>query len=308
MDGPRWRAAILGSLALCLLLAGCHLLPTPAPTATPTLDPERLLTPPVPGTAFPRQEPVEGLRTYMTAALWGVLELDDGCLWVRSLHDKSRVLPIWPPELSLVEHEGRLLVINPSIPISGGGPVTEQAVAVVGEEVFMGGGHVSQVSAWVAGQVPAACQGDYFIVGQPESVRTNLREHSELFAWEKVTEGARTALLLRYTPTFAAQAGDLQTLAGELVLYDYQRCPQLQTGRGPGPVTLLWPPDWALQLEGSGALILDGAGQAVARVGEGVTLLGRPIAQEWESEIYRRAVQELPGDCCCTFFLVEGVE
>ncbi len=304
----RWFGIALLACALCLLFVGCHLLSSPVAAPTPASDPARLLTPPVPGVAFPRQEPVEGERAYMTAALWGVLELEEGCLWVRSLDGASRVLPIWPPEFSLVQQQGRLSVTNESLAVSGDGADAERIVVAVGEEVFMAGGHAPQVSDWTLSQVPDACRGDYFIVGQPESVRPNLREQSELFTWERIVEGLRTALILRHTPAFVAQAGEPQSLSGELVLYEGQRCLQLQTGRGPGPITLLWPQAWAVSLSEGAAEVLDGAGHPVGRTGERVTLRARPIPQDWESEVYRRAVQELPGDCCCSFWLVEASE
>ncbi len=294
--------------AVLLLLVACAS-PLP-PDGTPTPDPGAWRTPPVPGIAFPRQEPIEGTRTYMTAALFGTLVEADGCLWVNALHGEGRVLPIWPPEFSLIEQDGRLLVINQSIPISGSGSVQEQVVAAIGEEVAMGGGHVSHLSDAVLVQIPPACQGAYFLVGQPESVRPNLREHSELYTWEMASAGDRNALILRYTPTFAALAGERQEIAGELVLYENQRCLQLQTGQGPGPITLLLPPDWAARFgegEQSGE-ILDGAQGVAARLDERITVHGRPIVQDWASEIYQRAVQELPFDCCCTFWLVEEIE
>lgn len=289
------------------LLAGCSQL-APGPSPTPTLDPAALLTPPVPGIAFPRQEPAEGMRTHMTASLVGKLELSQGCLWVRALDGEERTLPIWPPTFTLAESAGRLVVLDESIPLSGSGSTEERVVAVVGEEVAMAGGHVPEVSGWVLQQVPAACRGAYFYVGLPTSVRPNLRQHSELFTWERLDAGEGEVLVLRYTPTFWEQAGEQESISGELVRYANQRCVQLQTGHGPGPTTLLWPQDWAVRLDGEGGEIVNGEGRTVARLGERITVRGRPIAQEWESEIYRRAVQELPMDCCCTFFLVEGLE
>jgi hypothetical protein len=96
-------------------------------------------------------------------------------------------------------------------------------------------------------------------------------------------------------------------MTGTLVHYDGQRCVQLQTGDGPGPVTLLWPPAWQVTAEGDRVTILDATGTGpVAREGDVVSLEGRPVRQDWESALYRRAVSELPGDCCCTFFLVEA--
>jgi hypothetical protein len=293
-------AARLIGVLLTLVLSGCRAAPGAEPTSTPDTT--------VPGIAFPQQDPVEGMRTYMTAALTGLLEMDAGCLWLRSLHDDSRVLPIWPPELNLRVDDERLVIVNESISPGVSGSAADQVVAVVGYEVHMGGGHVPSVGDSILAQVPDTCQGDYFLVGDPLSVRPNLRAQSELMTVHKLTEQERTVLALHHKPELLEQAGATQSQAGELVLYQYQRCVQLQTGRGPGPVTLLWPLDWAVRVEGGAVQILGPAGEPVARTGESVTLRGRPIVQDWQAEIYRRAVQELPGDCCCSFWLVEGVE
>jgi hypothetical protein len=304
MRAQRWWLRLVLLMGAALLCGCSGLPPAPSPTATP--DPGLfLLTPPVPRIAFPRQEPVEGERSYMTASLVGVLELAEGCLWVRSIDGTGRTLPIWPPTFTLAESEDRLVVLDESIPLSGSSSTEEQEVAVVGQEVAMGGGHVPEVSAWVLPQIPPSCRGAYFLVGDPTSVRPNLRQHSELFTWERLDAGHRQALILRHTATFWEQAGELVTASGELVLYANQRCVQLQTGRGPGPMTLLWPQDWTIRLGDGLGEIVNGSGDVVARLGDQVTLRGRPIAQDWESELYRRAVQELPMDCCCTFFLVQ---
>lgn len=50
-------------------------------------------TPSVPGVAFPRQEPVEGVRVVMEAELIGELVLVDGCLRVNSIYASS-ILPV----------------------------------------------------------------------------------------------------------------------------------------------------------------------------------------------------------------------
>ena len=97
-----------------------------------TRDKDLLLIPPVPGIAFPRQEPTEGFRIAMEAALAGTLRLEEGCLRVYSLYDGRSTLPIWPPEFTLRVEGDQVLVID------GEG----QVVAHAGEEVYMGGGSV----------------------------------------------------------------------------------------------------------------------------------------------------------------------
>ena len=52
--------------------------------------------------------------------------------------------------------------------------------------------------------------------------------------------------------------------------------------------------------------VLFPAGRAVARTGETVRLSGASVPQTWESEVYRRLVNELPGDCHGTYWIVEG--
>jgi hypothetical protein len=94
-------------------------------------DKDLLLTPPVPGIAFPRQKPTEGFRTCMAAALVGTLRLEGACLYVQSLGGGS-ALPIWPPEFTLRVEGDQVLVID------GMGQVAARA----GEEVYMGGGGV----------------------------------------------------------------------------------------------------------------------------------------------------------------------
>jgi len=190
-----------------------------------------LLTPPVPGIAFPRQKPTEGLRESMCAMLVGMLRLRDTCLYVQSLGGGS-VLPIWPPEFTLRVEGDQVLVIN------GEGQVTVHA----GEEVYMSGGYAGDTTdEWVLQQIPPACQGEYFVVGN--EVRPNLRYDSDLFALDVVSDTARTVLFLRYRPALDEQVVEAVSASGKLVAYDYRRCLHLQTDWGPGEVILLWPAD-----------------------------------------------------------------
>jgi hypothetical protein len=89
-------------------------------------DKDLLLTPPVPGIAFPRQKPTEGFRESMTAELIGTLRLEDACLQVQPLGG-GVLLPIWPPEFTLRTEGEQVLVID------GEGQVAARA----GEEVYM---------------------------------------------------------------------------------------------------------------------------------------------------------------------------
>ena len=74
-------------------------------------DKDLLLTPPVPGIAFPRQKPTEGFRESMLALLIGTLRREGACLYVQSL-DGEVLLPIWPPEFTLRAEGDQVLVID----------------------------------------------------------------------------------------------------------------------------------------------------------------------------------------------------
>jgi len=268
-------------------------------------DKDLLLTPPVPGIAFPRQKPTEGFRESMLAQLIGTLRLEGACLQVQPLSG-GVILPIWPPEFTLRTEGEQVLVID------GQGQVAARAR----EEVYMAGGYVGVSDEWVLQQIPAACRGEYFVVGS--EVRPNLRYNSDLFALDACTRdgcGAGvisgttgTVLFLRYKPALDRQIADAGAIDGKLVIYDYYRCLHLQTEWGPGAVTLLWPSDWSTRVNDGEAIVVDGTGQAVARVGDEVSLRGRAIPQDMDFAAYRQLVDELPGDCIGTSWLVDGIE
>jgi hypothetical protein len=208
------------------------------------------------------------------------------------------LLPIWPPEFTLRAAGDHLLVID------GEG----QEAARTGEEVYMGGGYAGLDDEWVLQQIPAACRGETFIVGS--EVRPNLRYDSDLFALDVVSTTQQTALFLRYRPALHDQVANGEQMAGKLVVYDYDRCLHLQTDWGPGDVTLLWPFDWSLRDDdGDGDLaVVDGTGQAVARVGDVVTLRGRAIPHSMDVPAYAQLVGEMPGDCIGASWLVDAVD
>jgi phosphohistidine phosphatase SixA len=260
-------------------------------------DKDLLLTPPVPGIAFPRQKPVEGIRTSMLAELIGTLhlDLDGGCLRVESLYDGLDVLPIWPPEYTLRVEGEQALVID------GEG----QVAARVGQEVYMAGGHVAVSDEWVLQQIPQACRGEYFVVGN--TVRPNLRQDSVLLSLDVISTTERTVLFLRHKPVLAEQIAETGSIAGELVLYDLQRCLRLRTDTA-GTLTLLWPPDWAAQLANKAVMLVDGTGETVAQVGDRVQLRGRAVPHTTDSPVYRQLIDELPGDCIGATWVVDQVE
>jgi hypothetical protein len=257
-------------------------------------DMDLLLTPPVPGIAFPRQKPTEGFRERMLAQLVGTLRLEGACLNLQMLGG-GVVLPVWPPEFTLRIEGDQVLVID------GEGRVAARA----GEEVYMGGGYVGVTDEWVLQQIPSACQGEYFVVGG--EVRPNLRHDAELFALDVVSDTARTVPFLRYKPALDEQVMEAISISGKLVVYDYRRCLHLQTDWG-GEFTLLWPADWSVSIDDETIVVLDGTGQAVARMGDEVRLRGRAVPHDIDVAVYRQLIDELPGDCIGASWLVDGVE
>jgi len=272
--------------------------PRTAPAAT---DEDLLLTPPVPGIAFPRQKPTEGVRDSMTAALVATLRLEDGCLHLQSPTGQEVRVPIWPPEFTLRLPDDRAAG-DEVLVIDGAGEV----VARTGEEVFMSGGESAVSDPWVLQQIPPACRGAYWIVGN--TVRPNLRYGSDLFAMDVLTSTEHTLFFLRQKPPLQAEVHERGTLEGTLAPPESDRCLHIWTEWGPGTVTPLWPSNWSARVEDDTVVLIDGAGQAVARTGETVRLTGGVIPLNWESEIIRRLFDELPGDCLGTYWIVAGVE
>ncbi|MBN1934208.1 MAG: hypothetical protein JW934_06070 [Anaerolineae bacterium] len=263
--------------------------------ASTACDKDLLLTPPVPGIAFPRQKPVEGVRTSMLALNVGTLRLEDGCLKLHSFYGGVS-LPIWPSDFTLRSEGDAVQVLD-----SEG-----RVVARAGQEVSMGGGSTPVTDEWVLEQIPPACRGEYFIVGT--GVRPNLKFDSELFALDVISDTARTVLFLRHQPALAEWAAKGETLSGTLALWEGARCPQIQTDWGPGSLTPLWPSNWSLGLEGGQVTLQDEAGQVVARVGDAVRFVGGAIPHNWDEAIYRRLNEELPTDCSPPYWIVDHAE
>jgi len=249
----------------------------------------------VPGIAFPRQEPVEGVRATMAAELIGHLVLVDGCLRVNSIYGEASYLPVWPPEFTLTAEDDGIQVRD------GDG----QVVARVGEEVYVSGGEGSAASMpeCVREQLPAVCTGPYWIVG--DTVRPNLRHDSELFSLDVISTTEQSLLFLGQKPVLDEWADGDSVVAGRLVLYDYQRCPRVVSDDGLTDYVPLWPPDYGVRVANGAIEILDGSGQVVARVGEEAVLAGASIPVVWDSEAYQRLRRELPGDCHGPYWIVK---
>jgi len=220
--------------------------------------------------------------------------LVDGCLRIDSIHGTESLLPIWPPEFGLAAEGDEIQVLD------GEG----QVVARAGEEVYMGGGGGSAagLAECVLEQLPAACSGPYWIVG--DGVRPNLRRDSDLFTLEEIETPARSFFLLHKEPVLDGWIEGESQASGKLVLWDYDRCPRIFNENGLGNYLPLWPPDYAATVDDGVITIVDGSGQVVARVGEEVVLGGGPIPHSWDSEEYRQLFHELPGDCSPPYWIV----
>jgi hypothetical protein len=251
-------------------------------------------TPDVPGVAFPRQGPVEGMRTVMQAEMIGQLVLVDGCLRIESIYDDTSYLPVWPPEFELGSDDDEIQVLD------GVG----QVVARVGEEIYMGGGEgsVSVMAECVRQQLPTACTGPYWIVG--EGVRPNLRPSSDLFSAETISTADRSFFLFRKKAVLDEWVEHDAALSGELVLWDYSRCLRVVSDGGLSDFLPLWPPDYSARFTGDRVEVLDGSRQVVARVGEQVRLDGGDIPVVWDLEAYRSLLDELPRDCHGPYWIV----
>jgi hypothetical protein len=93
-------------------------------------------------------------------------------------------------------------------------------------------------------------------------------------------------------------------VAGKLVLYDGDRCPRVVSEDGLIDTLPLWPPDYGARVENGEIEIVNGSGQVVARIGEGVRLGGGKIPVDWELDEYRGLYYELPGDCHGPYWIV----
>lgn len=248
---------------------------------------------PVTGVAFPRQQPVEGVRAMMAAELTGELVLVDDCLRINSIYGGT-VLPVWPAEFTLRGENDEIQILD------GNG----QVVARVGEEVYMGGGEGSPeaLADCVREQLPAACTGPYWIVGG--GVRPNLRRDSDLFSVEVIPATEGSLLLLHKKPVLDEWAEGDSEIIGQLVLYHPDRCPRVRSEDGLTNYVPLWPPDYGARFRNGAAEMVDGSGNVVARVGETLSLSGGPITVDWNSEMYRQLRQELPGDCHGPYWVV----
>jgi hypothetical protein len=231
----------------------------------------------------------------MEAELIGELVLVDGCLRVDSIYGGDSVVPVWPPEFALGAEGDDIQVLD------GDGRV----VARVGQETYMSGGQgpASSVPDCVREQLPAGCTDPYWIVG--DTVRPNLRHDSELFSLDVISKTEQSLIFLVKKPVLDEWAEGDSTIAGRLVLYDYQRCPRVVSENGLTDAVPLWPPDYAVRVEDEAVEILDGSGQVVARVGEEVVLAGDSIPVVWDSDAYQRLRRELPGDCYGPYWVVK---
>jgi hypothetical protein len=244
--------------------------------------------------AFPRQEPVEGIREVMEAELVGDLVLSEGCLRIESLYGNQSYIPVWPPEFTVdLEND------NPVI-LDGDG----QLVGRVGDEITMGGGELSEnaLSACVRDQMPPTCSGKYWVVG--DGVRLNLIFDSDLFTMDLVPADDRTAILLKKKPVLDEWVTEPETITGVLRFYNPTRCPRIQSESGTRDYLPIWPQGTSIQVVADLVEILDADGKVIARQDENVTLHGALVPTNWQNPNYRQLHDETPGDCIGPFWIV----
>jgi len=249
---------------------------------------------PIPGIAFPRQEPVEGPRAMMAAELIGGLIVRHGCLRVESLYGDGSILPVWPAEFSIAIENDAIVVFDGS-----GNPVARE-----GQEVYMGGGEgtAEVLVNCVRQQLPDSCPGPYWVVG--DGVRPNLRFDSDLFDLELITSGERTAIFLVKHPILDDWKETPSSFAGNLRLYSPNRCPRIQSESGMTDFVPIWPPDYSMQFKDKMITVTNGSGKLVAQEGKEALLQGGMIPKIWASERYRQLYYQLPGDCHGPYWIV----
>lgn len=167
MHTRRIRSRLIASFWMLLLttlsvlaLAGCE--PTSS-VVRPTRTTDGHTELPAALRAFPQQRPVSGERARLTSMAEGQLALRNGCLRLISSHDEADTsyLIIWPGDYS-VKEEADVLGIYDS---------QNQLLALVGDEVTLGGGEISQtepLTDTVFGlrePTPPECPGPYWIMG-----------------------------------------------------------------------------------------------------------------------------------------------
>ena len=161
-----------------------------------------------------------------------------------------------------------------------------QVAARAGEEVYMAGGYVGVSDEWVLQQIPAACRGEYFVVGN--EVRPNLRHDSDLFALDVISTTERTVLFLRYKPTLDAAGGERRrrSTASWSSMTTTAACTCRPIG-DPVQVTLLWPPDWSVRASDGEVMVVDGSGRLWPGRETRSTCAGGQIPQDMDFAAYR---------------------
>lgn len=160
--GKWWRPAtwygVSAVLAVLLLCVGCHVespAGEPEPLASPTPGFFIPTLPPDLPVFFPRQVLVDGEWVRMTGEIRGNVVEVDGCLRVNGY------LVIWPPHYSLAVENDVIHILDER----------GASLAVVGEEVYMGGGEkpslaeVIGVNDEVSQAIPPECSGPYWLSG-----------------------------------------------------------------------------------------------------------------------------------------------
>ena len=188
-----------------------------------------------PEVLFLRQKTVMAAeRVFLTAAGFGELVLDGPCLRIKDEYNMNTV--IWPPGFSPHVEDGVVQVRN------GAG----QIIARVGDEIAGGGGYRNSRYK--------ECPGEAFHIW---GIKVLPDVEVYFPQWDEGIRKGQVTL---------PRTGEL-TLDGKcLVLRN------ILEGGVPNEELLLWPEAYDLNVENGAVEVLDGAGQAVARVGDLVEL------------------------------------
>ncbi len=86
------------------------------------------------------------------------------------------------------------------------------------------------------------------------------------------------------------------------------RCLNIEHTNTSNRFVLIWPPDFAASLEDEVITISDKTSGQTMHVGDHVIIEGKKIPVDWQSELYRKLRNELPGDCNGPYLLITEID
>lgn len=218
--------------------------------------------------------------------LVGTLRLEDNCLMVQALNGQDKRMVVWPTSFTMRLEGDQAVVLN------GKG----EEVVRTGEEIYLGGG--GSDDAWILPQIADACPKEYFIANC--GARRNLFSETELFTLETISD----VLFLHYKPAFSEQVTEPVAITGKLNAASDYRCLHAVTSSNQ-LITLFFPLDWSLRQEGITLVVVNAAGEIVARAGEELNLKGRTVPPTGDDPTYMKLINTLPGECIGPAWLVD---